>query len=96
MAILKVIYASDQAWLQKYYDEATHWLPENDLSITPSYKPPEVICTTADTILETIEILIKSGHLAHNEVVYLVVENPTVTIAYVFKEDGTFNNFFRV
>ena len=96
MAILKILYSSNISLLEKHRNEATHWLPEKDLSIKPFYKPPEVICTTAGTMLETISTLIKSGELNHNKVIYIDIENEDIAIAYVFKADGSINNFFRI
>lgn len=94
MAILKIIYAPNEALLQKYSAESTHWLPENDSCPRPSYQPPEVICTTNNSVIEMIRLMIKAGELASDKVIYIKMESSNNSLLYTFGPDGNINNFF--
>lgn len=93
MKSLIIIYSPDLEDLLKFKPTATHWLPENfknqplDL-----YHPPNIICTTKNTMIEFIRISIQAGTINHLNVVWIKAGNPNIT--YTFDASGQINNFF--
>lgn len=93
---LTIIHASQPELLLPFKNKATHWLPE--FSYKPSnniYRPPNFICTTKDTTLELIRVLIIEKTLQYDKIFWINV-NQQIAICYTFDQTGNFNNFFRV
>ena len=96
MNLLTIIYSSNLENLSKFKDKATHWLPETFEQLTDIYQPPNVICTTKDTILELIKTSIQAGNINHLEVIYIDASQQAEIVTYTFNQTGDVNNFFRI
>jgi hypothetical protein len=93
MNTLTIIYAPNQDALLPFKDNATHWLPEQLKHTLNIYQPPNIICTTKDTVLNLLEELIISGQLNYEQVIYVkAAEHPA--IFYTFNELGKFKDFY--
>jgi hypothetical protein len=93
---LTIIYANTIDLLQPFKQKSTHWLPELNADVKPSYQSPEIICTTADTFLDLIKVLITNGQLPHDQIIYINIERPKINICYTFGPEGNVNDFFRL
>jgi len=93
MEILTIIYSPNIEDLLKFKDKATHWLPE-DFKTQPLdlYSPPNIICTTKNTMIEFIQVSIQAGIINHLNVIWVRAGKPD--IAYTFDTQGEVNNFF--
>jgi len=96
MTFLTVLYSPKANDLLKYKDKATHWLPEKLSIINDIYKPPNVVCTTKNTMLDFIQLSIQAGKLNCSEVIWIDVSTVKVSIVYFFGRDGYVNNFFSL
>jgi len=94
MAFLTIIYSPKMNDLLKYKDKATHWLPEEFKSTKDIYQPLNVICTTKNTMIDFVQVLIQAGELNCSEVIWIDVSASRVSIMYFFGADGYVNNFF--
>lgn len=101
---LTIIHASQPELLLPFKDKATHWLPEfshkpsNNIHRPPNdiYRPPNFICTTKDTTIELIKVLIIEKILQYDKVFWINANQKELAICYTFDQAGNFNNFFRV
>ena len=96
MDFLTIIYANKQENLLRFKDKSNYWLPEIFEQSTDIYQPPNVICTTKDTILELIKTSIQAGNINHLEVIYIDASQQAEIVAYTFNQTGDVDNFFRV
>ena len=96
MDFLTIIYANKQENLLRFKDKSNYWLPETFEQLTDIYQPPNVICTTKNTILELIKTSIQAGNINHLEVIYIDASQQAEIVAYTFNQTGDVNNFFRI
>ncbi|MDY6893904.1 MAG: hypothetical protein SVO01_00575 [Thermotogota bacterium] len=99
--LLTIIHADQPEKLEQFRDKSTHWLPEfdfkpsNDIYTQKTCKP-YTICTTKNTTLELIKVMIQSGKLQHDKILWIDANDPKFAIGYTFNQTGNFNNFFRI
>jgi len=96
MDFLTIIYANKQENLLRFKDKSNYWLPETFEQLTDIYQPPNVICTTKDTILELIKTSIQAGNINYLEVIYIDASQQAEIVTYTFNQTGDVDNFFRV
>ena len=96
MDFLTIIYANKQENLLRFKDKSNYWLPETFEQLTDIYHPPNVICTTKNTMLELIKTSIQTGNINHLEVIYINASQQAEIVAYTFNQTGDVNNFFKV
>ena len=95
MDFLTIIYANKQENLLRFKDKSNYWLPETFEQLTDIYHPPNVICTTKNTMLELIKTSIQTGNINHLEVIYINASRQAEIVAYTFNQTGDVNNFFK-
>ena len=96
MNLLTIIFSSKPENLLQFKDKATHWLPETFEQSIDIYQPPNVICTTKETILELLKISIQAGNINYLEVIYIDASQQAEIVTYTFNQTGDVNNFFRI
>ena len=96
MNLLTIIYSSKPENLLAFKDKATHWLPETFEQSTNIYQPPNVICTTKNTMLELLRTSIQTGNINHLEVIYIDASQQAEIVTYTFDQTGDVNNFFKI
>ena len=96
MDLLTIIYSPNVDNLLKFQPKATHWLPTSTNTSNPDiYQLGNTICTTKESILEMVQILIKASILLNDKVIYIHA-NDNEIIGYTFDSNGNFNNFFKL
>ena len=94
--LLTIIYAPEESDLLPFFDKATHWLPEESEDTANIYQLQNTVCTTKDSVLDMLKILISEGTLPFDKVIWINASDHQDRIAYTFSPHGKINNFFKV